>query len=262
MPIPAVILAAGRATRLRPFTDHLPKSLLSVAGISMLERSLRNLVAAGIPEVVIVTGFESDKLRSAVRAWHLELTITFVDNPVYATTNNAYSLLLAADAIGGRGFILLDSDLVYDGVIVHELTRRGDSCLALRRASDLGFEEVKVAMTGGHRVTGIGKDVALDEARGESVGIEVFEPVHTLHLFATLRHRIHGLGLVDEYYEASFQQMIDEGATFAAVDIAPHRAMEVDTPADLAHAERTFGPTEVSPSSWPTVAQVERSVAS
>ena len=261
MPIPAVILAAGRAPRLRPFTDHLPKSLLEVAGRPMLERSLRHLHAAGVREVVIVTGFQRSKLRTAVRGWGLDLALTYVDNPDFESTNNAASLLLAAAAIGDRPFILLDSDLVYDGAIVRELLDRGDSCLALRRATDLGGEEVKVALTADEVVTGIGKEVALDCAEGESIGIEVFSARAAGHLFATLRQRIRDQGRVGEYYEASFQQMIDEGARLHAVDIAPHRAMEVDTPADLVLAEQTFG-TIAARVSWPVAAQVGRPIAS
>ena len=261
MTVPAVILAAGRATRLRPFTDHLPKSLLPVAGTAMLERSLRHLASAGVREVIIVTGFQRAKLVEHIVGWNLPLAFTFVDNPDFETTNNAYSLLLAAVAVGDRPFVLLDSDLVYDGAILCDLLGRGDSCLALRRAPDLGLEEVKVAMDRACQVTGIGKTVGLDVAIGESVGIEVFDVRATRHLFATLRQRIEDQGLVNEYYEASFQQMIDEGADFTAVDIAPHRAMEVDTPEDLTHAERTFGGA-LGPAPLPVPAQPGQPIAS
>jgi choline kinase len=261
MTMPAVILAAGRATRLRPFTDHLPKSLLEIAGSAMLERSLRSLMAAGVREVVIVTGFEREKVHAAVARWNLDLQVIYVNNPDFETTNNAYSLELAADAVGARPFILLDSDLVYDGEIVRDLIARGDSCLALRRAPDLGAEEVKVAHTFDHRVTGIGKEVALDQSEGESVGIEVFTAEASAHLFATLRERIHGQGLRNEYYEASFQQMIEEGAVMTAVDIAPYRAMEVDTPADLSLAAETFGAVTTR-LPWTVPAQPGRPIAS
>jgi choline kinase len=245
VPIPALILAAGRATRLRPFTDHLPKSLLEVGGSAMLERSLRHLIDAGVREVVIVTGFQRDKLRSAVARWQLPVQVSFVHNDDFDSTNNAYSLMLAEEAIAGRSFILLDSDLMYDGAIPRLLIERGTTCLALRRADDLAGEEVKVSLDGA-RVTGVGKEVPLAAAVGESVGLEVFDAAATAHLFATLRSRVRDQGYIGEYYEASFQQMIEEGTAMEAVDIAPHRAMEIDTAADLALAERTFGGDEAA----------------
>jgi choline kinase len=259
--VPAVILAAGRATRLRPFTDNLPKCLLEVAGTPMLHRSLANLIEAGVREVVIVTGFQRERLRAAVRGWRLDLAVTYVDNRDYETTNNAASLALAADAIGDRRFVLLDSDLVYDAAIVRALLARGDACLALRRAADLGGEEVKVSTTHGDVVTAIGKHVAVDCADGESVGIEVFDAATAGHLFATLRRRIGDERRVDEYYEASFQQMIDEGACLTAVDIAPGRAMEIDTAADLVHAQLVFG-AGAGRVPAPVAAQLGRPIAS
>lgn len=240
MSTPAVILAAGRATRLYPLTEHTPKSLLPIGQKSMMQRSLEALEAAGVTEAIIVTGFEHIQLERTVRGYSLGLTLTFIHNADYATTNNAYSLMLAEEAIGGRRFILLDSDLLYDGEVVKRLLANEGSCIALRRANDLGAEEVKLSLDASARVGGIGKEVPLDAAVGESIGIEVFEPKHTLELFTTLKYRMMVQGLVNEYYEASFQQMIEGGAQFEAVDISPFRAMEVDTPADLETAEFVF----------------------
>lgn len=245
MSLPAVILAAGSSTRLRPFTDHVPKSLLPVAGAAMLERSLHHLMMAGVREVIVVTGFQADKLTTAVRGWYPRLKLTAICNEAYASTNNAYSLMLAASEVAGRPFILLDSDLVYDGGILPELMATGRTCLALRRADDLGLEEVKVSTDRAGRVSGVGKEVALDQSVGESIGIEVFDADASDTLFDTLERRIVGQGLINEYYEASFQEMIDKGTAMHAVDIAPFRAMEIDTPADLAAAEAAFGTTDL-----------------
>lgn len=243
---PALLLAAGSSTRLRPFTDHLPKSLLPVAGVSMLERSLRHLRTVGVREIVVVTGFEAAKLEAAVRSYAPDLEVAFVHNADYATTNNAYSLMLAGPRLAGREFLLLDSDLMYDGGILERIVAADTSCLALRPADDLGLEEVKVAMAAGGRVHGIGKEVAIADAVGESVGIQRFRAADSTHLFATLERRMRGLGLVGEYYEASFQAMIDEGCALQAIDIRPHRAMEIDTPEDLAAAERVFAATDAT----------------
>src|SRR5687767_11758946 len=104
MSLPAVILAAGSSTRLRPFTDHLPKSLLPVAGCAMLERSLHHLTMAGVREVVLVTGFQADKLTAKVSQWFPRLSVTAINNDAYASTNNGYSLMLAASELAGRPF--------------------------------------------------------------------------------------------------------------------------------------------------------------
>jgi choline kinase len=229
----AVILAAGRSTRLRPLCDFVPKGLLPVDGVPMLRRSIRNLVKVGVSEFVIVTGFEEGKLRRAVGAWFPGLSVEFVYNRDFATTNNADSLLLARSAVDGSPFLLLDSDIVYDFEIAGRALAAGETCLALRPSRSLGAEEVKVETDGDGRVLAIGKDVHPACAAGESVGIEWFSAEASTALFETLQRRIVAEGLVGEYYEAAFQDMIDRGCAMRAFDIAPHYASEIDTAEDL-----------------------------
>jgi choline kinase len=199
----------------------------------MLRRSIRNLVSVGVSEFVIVTGFEEGKLRRAVGAWFPGLSVEFVYNRDFATTNNADSLLLARAAVGGSPFLLLDSDIVYDPEIAERALAAGETCLALRPSRSLGAEEVKVETDTGGRVLAIGKDVHPACAAGESVGIEWFSAEASSALFETLERRIVRDGLVGEYYEAAFQDMIDHGCAMRAFDITPHYASEIDTPEDL-----------------------------
>lgn len=63
----AIVLAAGLGTRLRPLTDQLPKALVPVAGVPMLERVLRRLAAAGATRVVINTHHHADMIETFVR---------------------------------------------------------------------------------------------------------------------------------------------------------------------------------------------------
>lgn len=256
----AVILAAGTSTRLRPFTDHLPKSLLPVAGVPMLERSISNLLAVGLSQLTIVTGFQEEKLRLAVRGWFPQLAVEFVDNRDYATTNNADSLLLARESVAGGPFLLLDSDIVYDVPIAARAIAAGETCLALRPSNTLGAEEVKVEVDATGRVLAIGKEVAPSSAAGESVGIEWFSTDATAALFETLERRIVGRGLVGEYYEAAFQEMIDGGCAMRAIDITPCYASEVDTAEDLEAVEaalslraKPFTAPRVPTAPWRTV---------
>ena len=108
----AVILAAGIASRLRPLTEHTPKCLLEVAGRPILRRLLDHLAALRVDEAVIVLGYLGHMIRDAVTTWRVPIGVTFIDNAEYASTNNGYSTLLAAPAVGGQAFLLLDADIV------------------------------------------------------------------------------------------------------------------------------------------------------
>ena len=62
----AMILAAGRGARLRPLTDRIPKPLVEVGGVTLLERHLRRLAAAGIETVVINLGWLGEQIAERV----------------------------------------------------------------------------------------------------------------------------------------------------------------------------------------------------
>jgi choline kinase len=225
----AVILAAGCATRLRPLSDDTPKTLLQVGGVPILRRTITSLLRCGFDQFVIGTGYLEHMVRDAVGSWFPDLDVTFVSNPDFRSTNNAYSLLLTREHVEPDGFILLDGDVVFDPSVVEELVERGPDCLAVRSVGEIGLEEVKVTADPEDRVLAIGKHVPVRSAMGESVGIELFSAASTRRLFAALEARVRGQGLVNEYYEAAFQQIIDEGSTLYGVDIGTMYATEIDT---------------------------------
>src|SRR6185503_14904848 len=136
------------------------------------------------------------------------------------STNNGYSLLLLREHVENDAFILLDGDVVFDLDVVDELVNRGPDCLAVRSVGEIGLEEVKVTADNEDRVLAIGKHVPVRSAMGESVGIELFSALH---------QRVTEQGLVNEYYEASFQQIIDDGSTLYGIDIGSMYAAEIDT---------------------------------
>lgn len=232
--VKAVILAAGCATRLRPYSDDTPKTLLPVGGVPILRRTMTSLLRCGFDQFVIGTGYLEHMVRDAVAEWFPKgLDVTFVSNPDFRSTNNAYSLLLTREHVETDGFILLDGDVVFDVSVVEELVSRGPDCLAVRSVGGIGLEEVKVTADNEDRVLAIGKHVPVRTAMGESVGIELFSAATSKKLFEALEARVRGQNLVNEYYEASFQQIVDEGTTLYGVDIGSMYASEIDTVEDL-----------------------------
>lgn len=236
----AVILAAGRSSRLRPLTDSLPKCLLPVGGVAILERAVTTLAAVGVHRIVIVTGYLEHQLRAAVLAWKPQCEVRFVYNDRWEATNNCYSLLLGAEELDGEPFLLVDGDVVFErGVIEAVLASRYPNRFALRVAHDLGQEEMKVELDDDMRLRVIGKDLPPERAAGEAVGIWLFSS-GARAIVASLEQRVRARGLCDEWYEASFQQAIDEGLAVHAVEVSGY-VSEIDTAADLAAVERAVG---------------------
>ena len=65
----AVILAAGKGTRMRDLTDEIPKPMLRVQGKPILQHIVEGLVSVGIREFCIVTGWRAEVVENFFRRW-------------------------------------------------------------------------------------------------------------------------------------------------------------------------------------------------
>jgi len=244
-----IIVAAGMSTRLRPLTDSLPKCLLLIGGKTILQRTIDNLLGAGITNIALVVGFESEKVRSYLKHQFPERRFRIILNPNFRSTNNAYSLFLARDFFLDSGtktresLLLLDSDILFHPrllQVLQALTNENTIVVRVKGAHD--DEEVRVSVDGSGSVLKIGKDVDLEDLYGESIGIERFNHESARLLFDVLDRRVRRGNGRTEYYEVALQEMIDLGVRFKGVDMADCPAVEIDSKDDLELAERTIVP--------------------
>jgi choline kinase len=236
----AVILAAGVASRLRPLTNHTPKCLLEIGPKKILELAIENLVANKIFEIVIVTGYFENQIRDFVNLRFPELNITYYYNELYESTNNIYSLWLARHSFHEDDMLLMDSDIVFDKQIIAKLCSSGfKSCLALKR-HDVLDEEIKVRTDHNGRVLEISKEVNQSEAAGESVGIELFKNDFLRELFSVIDRKVNIEKNVNQFYEAAFQELINNNHSIYIVDITEYFCTEIDTVEDLKFAGEIY----------------------
>ena len=233
-----VILAAGMAKRLRPLTDTKPKCLLEVAGRTLLQRTVEAMMMAGVNEFVIVTGYREEMIREFLIDFAKnsdQLHFTFLNNADYEHNNNIYSLWMAGKVVRGKEFLLMDSDILCDPEAVVEVACQKESALALNR-HELGEEEMKVVVDDDDRITEISKTCRVEDAIGESVGIEKVTVEYGNALFAELDKMILKEGLVDIFYERAFERLIPQGHSFKVVDTTHWFSYELDTPEDFHRA--------------------------
>jgi choline kinase len=232
-----VILAAGISSRLYPLTLSTPKCLLKVGEYTILERTIRNVLLHKIHRFVIVTGFQAEMIMDFVRIAFPSLDVEFILNQRFRDTNNAYSLALANQALAGEGMFLLDGDIVFHQRILSDLLNAPyENCLAVRRTTDSNEEEVRVAVDDEWRILQVGKGVGRDLTLGESIGIEKFSIGGTRRLFEVVSRRMFDERRENEFYEASFQELIDTGTAIYAIDTRHLPCIEVDTLEDLREA--------------------------
>lgn len=110
----AIILAAGMGKRLGEYTKNNTKCMVPVNGIPLIDRVLRQISQLNLRRVVIVVGFESQKLMDYLGSEYHGLPIEYVNNPIYNKTNNIYSLALAKDKLLEDDTLLIESDLIFE----------------------------------------------------------------------------------------------------------------------------------------------------
>jgi choline kinase len=220
-----------------------PKCLIELHGKTILGRMLDHLRSAGINELVMTIGYKHQMIRDFIAANFPMLKVTYLLNEDYANNNNGYSLWMTRNDVKGPIF-LLDSDILFDVRILRMLIDYPEEdCLAVRTSNALGEEEMKVALhPGTKKISDISKKINPKTACGESIGIEKFSPKFLSSLYDVLDRRISKENKINEFYEASFQEMIENGHPIYAVDIGPKKAAELDFPEDIAAADKDILP--------------------
>ena len=227
------------ASRLRPLTNDRPKCLLTVGSRTLLQRTFDALIAAGIKEFVVVTGYRGEMIRHVLDQQYADqkLTFHFLHNADYHNNNNIFSLWMTRDIVRGKEFILLDSDILFDPKIITRMVQEPGTALALNR-HELGDEEIKVIVDGQNQVVEISKVCSIADAVGESVGIEKMDAVYSEDLFAELDRMIVEEKMVNVFYEKAFERLIPQHHCFHIVDTTDFFSIELDTVEDFNSAKQ------------------------
>lgn len=101
----AVIMAAGKGTRMYPLTENTPKPLIPVFDEPIIERTIKALKNKGINEIYIVVGYLAEKFNYLKDKYNVEL----INNPLFDTCNNISSLYAARDHI--ENSVILEGDI-------------------------------------------------------------------------------------------------------------------------------------------------------
>jgi choline kinase/histidinol-phosphate/aromatic aminotransferase/cobyric acid decarboxylase-like protein len=117
----AIILAAGLGKRLGNLTLNNTKCMVKVNGIPLIERMLRQLDKLDLEKIVLVIGYEGEKLRFFTDSLRIATKLEYVTNEIYDKTNNIYSLYLAKDYMLAGDTLLLEADLVFEDSLLKKL---------------------------------------------------------------------------------------------------------------------------------------------
>ncbi|HWC19459.1 MAG TPA: phosphocholine cytidylyltransferase family protein [Terriglobales bacterium] len=237
----AVILAAGQGTRIRAVHGERPKCLIKVEEQTILDHQIEGLLGAGIGDIAIVVGYEKQQIIRHVRRTfgRRKVNIDFIENPAFAITNNIYSLWLARDWIGGKGFVCLNADVICEAEILKSALKT-DSLVSMIVDPEWRDETMKVIISKG-RVLRMSKKISKQDFSGTYIGITVFNQAINERFFQKMQEVI-GAGRVNEFFNVAVQELVDEGLRVGFTTTAGSPWAEIDDPLDLTFAQQNVFP--------------------
>lgn len=231
----AIILAAGKGSRLRPHTSDTPKPLTPlVEDTTILDYNLHTLDSCGVSEVIIVVGYLAEDIEAHVSELDLGPDIRCVMNEAWDSRGPMGSFIRGIEAVSEEPFLLLNGDTIYEETLLQSLTARNDDGIALAYSpvSETSPDEMKVVTEDG-TFQQVGKDTAPTDAI--SAGLIMVRSGET---FATLRNLLNRLeeGAVDIselYWHDVLNRMHSGGVDIQLVEVPSDAWWEIDTPEDL-----------------------------
>lgn len=245
----AIIIAAGPGTRLRPYTEVIPKCLIEVAGKPIVQRQLEIFRKFGLYDIALVRGWRKEKVNLP--------GITYFDNDDFENNNILHSLFHAYDFMTDS-FISSYSDIVYESHVVQKLVEHpGEIGIIIDTTWKKSYKgrlkhpvsEAELVLTDEEgMVKKIGKDVVSpQEATGEFIGLAKFFD-KGVNILKTEFNRLeqfykgkeeepfqHAKKFKEAYLTDMLQELVDQGHDVYGVEISGGWT-EIDTDEDLARA--------------------------
>ena len=231
----AVILSAGQGKRLSPLTDSRPKCLVPVAGRSILEWQVRALVAAGVDDITVVTGFRADDVEAMLKTIHVGAELRTAYNPFYARADNIASCWEARHWIG-EDTLLINGDTLFEPAVAERVMAeaRAPISVTIDRKGKYDSDDMKVLVEG-DRLVAVGKTLA-EPVDGESIGMMRFRDGGGRRFVATLERLLRDETNLSRWYLSVIDEMAREGGV-GVVSIEGLAWTEIDFPRDLPIAE-------------------------
>jgi choline kinase len=223
-----IVPAAGLGSRLRPFTDTRPKALFPVDGRPLLATTLERFAAAGVEEVVCVTGHLGDVLERELLACAPRPELRFVRNTRYATTNSIVSLSLTR-RWWSEDFCVVDSDVCFTRELLDRLLSASGDTLVVDTSKEWAAIEMHVELRDG-AVSYLDKELPPERSAGEFFGLSRWTSAGAA-VFARSIDRLLARGHSDVWYEFAIRDAAAD-LHLRVVEASADEWAEIDAPED------------------------------
>lgn len=238
----AIILAAGRSTRLLPITKSTPKCLLPIkGGKTIIDYQIEALLDSKINKVCVVVGFQGDKIKNHLNSRYDKKLFTFIENPDYMRTNAIYSLWLARGELEGN-LLYLNSDMLFDKRMIRALISSSKKTVVAFQRTKTDEEAGKLTVDENLKVLEMGKHLDHKSCSGEYMQIGKFGASFNKNLVRVLDDKIKNKEYNYFTIDAFNETIRDYKSKMFGVDTTSLPAIEIDYPKDLRKAKRDIAP--------------------
>jgi choline kinase len=230
----AIILAAGRGSRLGDLTKDRPKCLLEFGGRPLIDWQLSALAANGVTDVVVIVGFGAKRVAHYL-AEHWP-SVRLLHNPFYDVSDNLASLWLAREEMVGDMIVLNGDTLVSPEIVGRALQGAvAPITVTIDRKPAYDADDMKVRLDG-TRLIAIGKTLSPDHANAESIGMLLFRDGGTFLFRQAIEEAMFDPATVRRWF-LSIIDSLAARAEIRALSIEGLSWSEVDFPADIVAAD-------------------------
>jgi choline kinase len=235
----AIVLAAGEGRRLLPFTERQPKCFSDIEGVTILENALQHFASHGVTTVSIVVGHLQKNILDKIGESYLGMTIKYVSNLDYRTTNSMYSLYLALLTLNEPVWVL-EGDVFFTGSVL-DLTVTGDfAWFADSSIRDIDGAYLRAGEGGIVTSLEIIRDLKLlREGHHKSMGLLHLTDAGVIKLTDWLAVGVRQ-DKANLYYDLIVAEHLHE-YPIHIVDAKGNKWFEIDTNEDLENARGLFG---------------------
>ena len=237
----AVILSAGQGRRLLPLTENSPKCLLPVSGKTIIEWQIDALLAAGIEEISVVTGFQTGLVEALLQqrySDHKQIRTLF--NPFFEVADNLASCWIARSVMD-CDFLLLNGDTVFDVSLLTQVLESESTPITLsidyKKVYDA--DDMKVQLDEKGLVKHVNKTLSEDQIDAESIGLIYFRSNGPILFRDAVEDALRYPTELKSWYLTIIDALAGKHLVNVCA-ISGHRWCEIDYSSDLTKAQELF----------------------
>lgn len=237
----AIILSAGRGSRLLPLTEARPKCLLPVGSTTVLSHQLDALQRAGITRTTVVTGFMPALVEDEVSGRSGPMSVDTLFNPFFQVADNLASCWMARDAMADD-FLLINGDTIFEDALLERVLEpaAGPIQVTIDKKPEYDSDDMKVSLDG-ECLTAIGKTLPAERTNGESIGMLRFSGEGPALFVAKLEQMMRTGDGVSAWFLKAIDHIAKSGGEVMTRSIEGRTWSELDTEEDYQTVKRLFG---------------------